>query len=516
LTLPAMPYSRLTSYGQARVSSWTDREPFAAFVCDDQTADLLRPVAIERGWPPEQVHKGCLRNAIQTLAVTRSPDILLIDLSESSDPLLDIDTLAEVCEPGTMVIAVGEVDDVRISRGLLASGVYDYLLKPFSADQAREAFAQAQLAQADARMSVEASARQHSMTAVIGVRGGVGASAIATSLGWLLGENEGRSTALLDLDLHFGTAALAFDLEPGRGLTDAIENPSRIDGLFIERAMVRASEKLSVLSAEAPLNQSLLSDGSSFYRLQEELKLAFDMTVLDLPRNMLLQYPHLLHVAQSVVLVVELTLACARDTIRILGRIQSNVPDVRVTVVANRVDTGFAEISRKEFEDTIERKVDLAIPYDAKTFAAAAKIGMSVAQVAKSNKTAAPLVELARHIRALSDPPAQPVCSSPQLGLRWVTATLARFPIRQKLAMSSFFSFRAAKIAGRRDRNFPKAGIGSPWRRIAGIFHASRAVRVSLIAALILIAAIDAMARLGDQLRSTFNNAQESPYNQHR
>ena len=94
------------------------------------------------------------------------------------------------------------------------------------------------------------------MTAVIGVRGGVGASTIATSLGWLLGDAEGRSTALLDLDVHFGTGALAFDLEPGRGLTDAIENPSRIDGLFIERAMVKATDKLSVLSAEAPLNSA--------------------------------------------------------------------------------------------------------------------------------------------------------------------------------------------------------------------------------------------------------------------
>ena len=83
------------------------------------------------------------------------------------------------------------------------------------------------------------------MSAVIGVRGGVGASTIATSLAWLLGEKAHRSTALLDLDVHFGTGALALDLEPGRGLTDAIENPSRIDGLFIERAMVRANERLS-------------------------------------------------------------------------------------------------------------------------------------------------------------------------------------------------------------------------------------------------------------------------------
>ena len=118
--------------------------------------------------------------------------------------------------------------------------------------------------------------KPHIMAAVIGVRGGVGASTIATSLAWLLGEKAHRSTALLDLDVHFGTGALALDLEPGRGLTDAIENPSRIDGLFIERAMVRANERLSVLSAEAPIHQPLVTDGTAFFQLQEEMRNAFE------------------------------------------------------------------------------------------------------------------------------------------------------------------------------------------------------------------------------------------------
>ena len=378
--------------------SATLRDPFAAFVCDDQTADALRPVAIEMGWPPEKVHKGGLRNAVQTLAVSASPHILFVDMSESGDPLNDINALAEVCEPGTVVIASGQVNDVRLYRDLVASGIQDYILKPFSPDQAREAFAHAQLTLSGPRTPEHSIDRPHLMTAVIGVRGGVGASTVASSLAWLFGEIEGRSTALLDLDVHFGTGALAFDVEPGRGLTDAIENPSRIDGLFIERAMVKATEKLSVLSAEAPLNQPLLTDGSAFYQLQEELKAAFESTVLDLPRHMLIQHPHLLHDTQSAVLVTEFTLAAARDTIRMLSWLKANTPGAAVTVVANRVVSGTGEISRKEFEDSIERKIDLTIPYDMKVFAQAAKLGKPLAEVAKSSKTGTPLVELARSI----------------------------------------------------------------------------------------------------------------------
>ena len=305
------------------------RDPFTAFVCDDATADMLRPVAVEHGWSPEKVNKGGLRNAVQSLSVSASPNILFVDLSESADPLNDINALAEVCEPGTIVIAAGTVNDVRLYRDLVASGIHDYLLKPFTVDQLRDTFAHAQMILSGPRGEAQAD-KPHVMAAVIGVRGGVGASTIATSLAWLLGEKARRSTALLDLDVHFGTGALALDLEPGRGLTDAIENPSRIDGLFIERAMVRANERLSVLSAEAPIHQPLVTDGTAFFQLQEEMRNAFESTVLDLPRHMLIQYPHLVHDAHVAVVVAELTLAATRDTIRVLAWLKSNAPQTKV------------------------------------------------------------------------------------------------------------------------------------------------------------------------------------------
>jgi pilus assembly protein CpaE len=373
------------------------RDPFTAFVSDDATADMLRPVAVEHGWSPEKVNKGGLRNAVQSLSVSASPNILFVDLSESADPLNDINALAEVCEPGTIVIASGGVNDVRLYRDLVNSGIHDYLLKPFTVDQLRDTFAHAQAILSGPRGEAQAD-KPHVMTAVIGVRGGVGASTIATSLAWLLGEKAHRSTALLDLDVHFGTGALALDLEPGRGLTDAIENPSRIDGLFIERAMVRANERLSVLSAEAPINQPLMTDGSAFFQLQEEMRNAFESTVLDLPRHMLIQYPHLVHDAHVAVVVTEMTLAATRDTIRILAWLKSNAPQTKVVVVANRTPSGGAlEISKKDFEQSIERPVDIMFPSDPKLAAQAAKLGKPMAEVA-SGKVAGPFTQLSNMV----------------------------------------------------------------------------------------------------------------------
>lgn len=370
------------------------RDPFAAFVCDEDTLELLRPVAEEMGWAVDKCHKGGLRNAVQTLSVSASPNILLVDLSESGDPLNDINSLAEVCEPGTIVVAMGQVNDVRLYRDLIVSGLQDYLLKPFSPEQLRDVLSQAQAVINAPKTDDPQAEKPHVSTAVIGTRGGVGASTVATSLAWLLSNDRDRFTALLDLDIHFGTGALTLDLEPGRGLTDAIDNPSRIDGLFIERAMIKANDKLSLLSAEAPINSPMMTDGTAFFQLQEEFRAAFDCTMIDLPRDMLINYPHLLGDVNATVIVTELTLASARDCIRLLSWLKSHAAQSKVYVVANKVQTSNLEISRQDFENSIERKIDIMIPNDPKTAAQAAKLGQAMVEAGKSSKASAKIIEL--------------------------------------------------------------------------------------------------------------------------
>jgi pilus assembly protein CpaE len=384
----------------------TTREPFAGFVTDEASAEALRPIVHAFGWQADKVQRGNLRSAVQALSVSSSPNVLFVDLSESSDPINDINALAEVCEPGTAVIAAGQVNDVRLYRDLVASGIQDYLLKPLNPDAVRDAFTQAQalLTTPKAGDAAAVVQRPHCAAAVIGTRGGAGASTIATSLAWLVSERAARSTALLDLDVHFGTDALALDLEPGRGLTDAIDNPSRIDGLFIERAMVRASERLAVLSAEAPISSPVLTDGSVFRRLQEEMRSSFECTIVDLPRSVLVNHPQLPQGMPVAVVVTELTLAAARDAIRILSWFKSNVPEATVLVVANRVQPApLSEISRKDFETSIERSVDYQIPFDPKLAAQAAKLGKPLAEVGKGSKTIAPLVDLAAKLIEVTD-----------------------------------------------------------------------------------------------------------------
>lgn len=380
--------------------SWknANRDAFSAFMCDETALDILRSVVVDMGWAPEKCHRGGLRNAIQSLSITASPNILMVDLSESGDPLNDINALAEVCEPGTVVIAVGQVNDVRLYRDLITSGIQDYLLKPLNPGQIRDALVQAQTIFTTPKSHDAGAAKRHISTAVVGTRGGVGASTLATSIAWLFSTDHKLPTALLDLDVHFGTGALTLDLEPGRGLTDAIDNPSRIDGLFIERAMIRANDNLAILSAEAPISAPLMTDGSAFVQLEEEFRHAFEMTMIDMPRNMLINFPHLLNDVNVVIVATELTLAGARDAIRLLSWLKTNAAHARPIIVANKIQAGANEISKSDFEASIERKINFMVPYDIKGASNAAKLGQTFVAANRSTKAGGVLRDVAQMI----------------------------------------------------------------------------------------------------------------------
>ena len=155
----------------AKTGAIQGRDSFAAFMCDEASLEVLRLITAEMGWASEKCTKGGLRHAVQSLSITSSPNILMVDLSESGDPLIDINGLAEVCEPGTIVIAVGQVNDVRLYRDLLASGIHDYLLKPLSSGHLRDTLIQAQAIFAAPRHHDAASDKKHFSAAVIGTRG---------------------------------------------------------------------------------------------------------------------------------------------------------------------------------------------------------------------------------------------------------------------------------------------------------------------------------------------------------
>jgi pilus assembly protein CpaE len=145
-----------------------------------------------------------------------------------------------------------------------------------------------------------------------------------------------------------------------------------------------------------------MTDGAAFVQLEDEFRQAFEMTVIDLPRNMLINFPQLLADVNLVVLTCELTLASARDTIRILSWLKTNAGHAHPMIVANKVQPSMAEISKSDFEASIERRVDFVVPYDIKAASNAAKLGQVFVDANRSSKATAAIRQIAERVMGVS------------------------------------------------------------------------------------------------------------------
>jgi pilus assembly protein CpaE len=378
------------------------REAFSAFVTDEETRHALAPIIQERGWSSNRIQAGGIANAVRSLALAPSPQYLIVDLSDSENPRADISALAEVCEPGTIVVALGTINDVSLYRDLLATGIHDYLIKPVTTEVLIDCLVTADNATRSMPAEEPVKAAGGRMIPVIGARGGVGASTVAVSIAWLTSHEFVRKVALLDLDIHYGTSTLAFDLEPGRGLCDALENPGRVDGLFIERAMVKESENLSILGAEASLTELLTPDPSALAHLVQELRSNFSNIIVDLPRHMASENTFLLSDAQEIYVVTDLSLPSMRDVIRLLGLCKDVAPNVPVKLICNK-KTENDEVTKADFEKAVERSFDWQIPLDRKSLILSAKSGKPLPVAAKTSKPAGILRRIAKDIAGGAD-----------------------------------------------------------------------------------------------------------------
>jgi pilus assembly protein CpaE len=363
-----------------------------ACLADEVTRDTVSALLAQLGWRHAAVHDGGIARAVHAMDPAAPPGLLIVDVSDSADPIHALDELAEHCPPETRVLAVGGINDIVLYRRLLAMGLVDYLVKPVTSEMLHEALLNA--VRPTERSAAPSAPKQTRLLALIGARGGVGTTTLVTGIGWCLSEEQNQRVALLDLDLQFGNLALGLDLEPGRGLREALEHPERIDSLLITGAMSGSSERLRILAAEEPLDDQPMLDPTSVDPLLGALTDSFDCIVADLPRGLDGMARRLLARADRIGIVTDLSLAAMRDTQRLAALIEILRPGAKPLVIVNRAGAlPRGEIGRAEFEKGIARKIDAVVPYDVKAASAMAEQGKALPAAARNGKAA---VELRR------------------------------------------------------------------------------------------------------------------------
>jgi pilus assembly protein CpaE len=369
-----------------------DRPSLIGFVGDSKSEEALRDGLNEVTLEQLDIRRGGVQTAISAMQKQITPRVLVVDISDADQPLSALGDLAQVVEPDVSVLVIGEINNVdfyrEVTRGM---GAADYLAKPLTRDiVARHfsAFLRGRTPAAQAALGGRA-------ISITGVRGGVGATTLAVNLAWHFGVLMRRHTVLLDPDIQRGSAAFLLNVQPGQGLRAALEAPDRIDSLLAERVAQPAADRVHVLAGEEALAVQPNPAPGAAGLLLGALRRRYNFIVADVPYVPVPLYRDLLDLVHQRVLVMEPTLASVRDTLRLLALPAGEEQSQRAIVVLNRVGiTG--GLTRRQVEDALKLKVDIAIPDLPRQVGNAATLGEPA--MASSSGFRAGIIELARQV----------------------------------------------------------------------------------------------------------------------
>jgi pilus assembly protein CpaE len=389
----------------------SDRQGVLAVVQDQQTLDRVQGVVRELQLEDEFALDTTIDAALRRMREGAVPRVLLFDLSDSTAPIAELSAARSVGGAELKIVALGVVNDVHLFRDLIAAGASDYMVKD---RLSRDALAAVLEKQSGGGSGPGAGLGQ--VVVFVGSRGGVGTTTAAIACAWMLAERHNQTTALVDLDLHFGTVALHHDTDPGGGLCEALEQPSRIDALFVDRATVKVSEKLRILAAEAAVAETLMIDAGAIDVLLYELRRKFQWIIIDMPRAVTPTQRVVIGAASKVVILCERSLAGLRDTIRLQTLMREQAPQTQIVLLEAGMHHERATVGKAEFEKAVGKSLDVSLSYDAKSTGAAHNQGQPLPIVAPRS----PVVrEIDQLIAALSGPAVGETQKRKLFGLSW-------------------------------------------------------------------------------------------------
>lgn len=368
------------------------RVTIQAFCESAAIAETIEAAAADRRMQKAhvRVQMGGAAAAVEAFRQAPTPNVIVLEFQTDRDSILtSLDQLAGVCDPGTKVLVIGHVNDVLLYRDMMRRGVSEYLIAPISIlDFVRAA---------SELFSSPDSEPLGRTVAVVGAKGGVGASTVAHNLAWAVARNLRAQTVIVDLDIAFGTAGLDFNQDPPQGIAEAIFAPDRLDANLVDRLLSKCSDHLSLLAAPAVLERTTDLTETALDGLVDILRASVPTIILDVPHVWTAWSRRLIVSADEIVIVATPDLASLRNSKNLFDNLKASRPnDSKPRLVLNQ--TGVPkrpEIAAAEFAKALGTELEAVLSHEAALFGTAANNGQMIAEVQPGSKHAEIFAELA-------------------------------------------------------------------------------------------------------------------------
>jgi len=349
-----------------------------------------------------RIQMGGVTAAVEAYHSSPTPNVIILEsVTRAEDILGGLDQLAEVCDPGTRVVVIGRLNDVLLYRELVRRGVSDYMIAPVGTIQ---------LVRAVCGLFSSPEAKPVGrVVAVIGAKGGVGASTVAHNIAFSIARDLVLDSVVTDLDLAFGTAGLDFNQDPPQGIADAVFSPDRIDTAFVDRLLAKCTDHLSLLAAPATLDRVYDFGADAFESIFDSLRATVPCAVLDVPHQWTGWTKHTLVSADDVLIVAAPDLANLRNAKNLFDFLRAARPnDHRPLYCLNQVGVPKRpEIKAADFAKALGDEPMAVIPFEPQLFGAAANNGQMIAEISASHRSAEMFRLLAQRLTGRAEPKKQ-------------------------------------------------------------------------------------------------------------
>jgi pilus assembly protein CpaE len=340
-----------------------------------------------------RIQMGGLTAAVEAYQSSPTPNVIILETEHRNEDILGgLDQLANYCDAGTRVVVIGRMNDVTLYRELVRRGVSDYLIAPVGTLQVVRAIC--------GLFSAPDAKPVGRIIAVVGAKGGVGASTVAHNIAFSISRDLALDAVVTDLDLAFGTAGLDFNQDPPQGIAEAVFSPDRIDTAFVDRLLAKCTDHLSLLAAPATLDRVYDFGADAFDSIFDSLRATVPCVVLDVPHQWTGWSKQTLIGSDDILIVASPDLANLRNAKNLYDFLKGARPNDRLPrYCLNQVGVPKRpEIKAADFAKALEDEPVAIIPFEPQLFGAAANNGQMIAEISASHRTAEIFQQLAQQL----------------------------------------------------------------------------------------------------------------------
>jgi pilus assembly protein CpaE len=278
--------------------------------------------------------------------------VIVVDVRDGK-PFPPALALLKQHHPRTAIVLVASVLEPSLMLDAMHAGVTECVVEPLSKQELHAA-----ILRVSQQIEMPPAGQVY---AVVGAKGGVGATTTAVNLAIELAAAAPNRTLLIDLHLAGGDAAYLLGLEPRFSLADALENTHRFDEAFFRGLVTPAVGGLHVL----PSSPRDVAEPFASTRLRSIVDFAarmYDYVVLDVPRDDRQALDTCVD-ATRVVIALDQELMTIRRATHLIKRLEVDIGRARLMAIISRADR-HAEIRPDDIERAIGLPISHAVPSD--------------------------------------------------------------------------------------------------------------------------------------------------------